>query len=646
MVKHAFAKFATDFERISGLKFVSNGNQSPTFQMPDSTSNTTPTSNKRKRQIYDSEISPDDNNYSTSIQSKQYHIGGDDTFSFALNIDNDLNSITTLTSPTPLEPHQIQSEISPINSNSTSLNYHPLNVKPVHFTSPIIQNNNLLSKQLFNTSSMTTYESVMEILSFIVEAKLNKTQSQSFLNLLHKLLPPCNLPNKIYDLMDMVTDIEDKYFKVYFCEECESVSKHSQTICKCGEIFDINKFFYMIDFDKELSLKFNTLSYYEATKYYSHEYLRKKKSHDIMQEIYDGSTYQKQISAFTRIHNSEEINVSYIINNDGVAAHKSRTNDENFENYVHETFGTNSNKNNQSIVNRKPAISVFEDENIEKSTIEEQYLFGAEDEEPSMETNVNRNFEKRPSQQSNNQFSSPLKKRKLASQQLISNAGHTEVEDEEEDLANCSLVISPPPFDEEETSSAANNMLFGNDEENVSGPILEAGLYTGRSRDRKSRIKSSYYEPGSPLNTGLENNPSMIISSSPLLKYTVPSTESASNNNMLNDSITNRSSILNESLRERDDIIDQLNNEAEGERRKLKEYKLLIEKLQSENAHLKQQNSSIKKKNEEILIETEKENNTRELEIQSLKEKIAEQQTTINLQNLSKTQKESKFTRN
>ena len=65
MVKHAFAKFATDFERISGLKFVSNGNQSPTFQMPDSTS-TTHTNNKRKRQIHDSEISPIDDNYSTS----------------------------------------------------------------------------------------------------------------------------------------------------------------------------------------------------------------------------------------------------------------------------------------------------------------------------------------------------------------------------------------------------------------------------------------------------------------------------------------------------------------------------------------------------------------------------------------------------
>ncbi|EFC45089.1 predicted protein [Naegleria gruberi] len=118
MVKHAFAKFATDLERISGgvFKFVSNGNnQSPSLQVADNTTfNTSTTSNKRKRHEEDNSESSI-NSDPKPMQPKKQHMN--QPLDKCLGKNDDF-----LLSELGLDPEEMNKEEDVGETNVTSIN--------------------------------------------------------------------------------------------------------------------------------------------------------------------------------------------------------------------------------------------------------------------------------------------------------------------------------------------------------------------------------------------------------------------------------------------------------------------------------------------------------------------------------------------
>ncbi|KAG2386417.1 hypothetical protein C9374_002863 [Naegleria lovaniensis] len=340
----------------------------------------------------------------------------------------------------------------------------------------------------------------------------------------------------------------------------------------------------------------------------------------------------------------------------------------NFIHHVHNTFGTRKRKSHLA----KSLFTVFDDSaatSTENQTTvatssendyaneKEKYLFGddTEDEEIIREKIPSQQYLSSTSPSSRKDMfvssvTSPLKKRKMTtslntnienpSQTLITNQEEEEGADQNPlDSSHSSLNISPPPV--VFGSENAENILFSdhvddtveNQEKPSSPHLLEAGLYTGRSRDRKSRIQNAYLESNpmqlSPIPNSVERNQDFAtsrISHSPLLKYTIPSR--GVDMNLSSFDVSNNSA-LNISIRERDEIIDQLNNESENDRKKIREMKVIVDKWERENSHLRNQTELYKKQYEELLNVVELESQSKNDEITKLHEQILEQNNAI-----------------
>jgi len=317
------------------------------------------------------------------------------------------------------------------------------------------------------------------------------------------------------------------------------------------------------------------------------------------------SVYKEEYENNLATNNVSSMGKSILIQDEGLR------HEGNFEDYVHTSFGTSIRKRRNS----NPG-----DENVG-----EQYLFGEEDdvEEPP------------PMYKQEDQlaYDSPLKKRKM-----IMNAGNAEDMD-------LSLNISPPPTQEQPEDES--NPLFADasdheeHEQKPPSPDLEMGLYTGRSKSRKSRLIPANLDEETPLDlspipaTAIRTGRlSSNLNKSPLLKYTVPSSDDIPiiSRSFSGDFRSRGSTSLlvnNESVRERDAIIDKLNSDYDNERRKTKEMKMVIEKYEHENRYLSQQNNYFKEQYERMAELTEEIEKQKNLEIDLLNEKLFEQQERI-----------------
>ncbi|KAF0976309.1 hypothetical protein FDP41_004683 [Naegleria fowleri] len=328
-------------------------------------------------------------------------------------------------------------------------------------------------------------------------------------------------------------------------------------------------------------------------------------------------------SAKDKVSSSNHQNVNNTFHTIPSEGNFSETNENNFIHHVHSTFGTRKRKSQIA----KSLFTVFDDSeaNVGSSSTEnqatsatfneegyanekEKYLFGddTEDEEiinekipPTQQQYLSSSTS--PSTRPD-KFVSPLKKRKMTtslnatlengSQTTVMTNQDREVTNQDHlDTSHSSLNISPPPVAFGSENDHAENILFSDhvndaEEKPASPHLLEAGLYTGRSRDRKSRVQNAYLESNpmqlSPIKHSVERNQdfaSSRISQSPLLKYTIPSR--GADMNLSSFDVTNTSA-LNISIRERDEIIDQLNNESENDRKKIREMKVIVDKLERE----------------------------------------------------------------
>lgn len=174
-----------------------------------------------------------------------------------------------------------------------------------------------LSQAFYSGASITTQQSLLLVLTFILNYSLNGAQASAMLDLLRVILPnDAIVPTSLDSLVEYLLDIEH-LSKVYYCSECRiTIPSHSNQVCSSCQQFS-SQFFLFKSVSSALQEKLQQTQFVDAISYYSNEY---QSNTDHISDIYDGEMYQQHCMPITKAGG-----LSLLITTDGISPYKHGT---------------------------------------------------------------------------------------------------------------------------------------------------------------------------------------------------------------------------------------------------------------------------------------------------------------------------------